>query len=80
MITYGSYLDDKVDTVNSTIIIVFANSSFDLIVGVLVFSTPGYLVSNKGVEFTSFGTGAGAAFIAGLLSSISMLESFATVH
>jgi NSS family neurotransmitter:Na+ symporter len=107
MIAYGSYLDDKADVVNSAIITVFANSSFDLIAGVLVFSTLGYLVSSMGVEFTSFGTGAGVAFIAfpiaistmssnvfvqgilgfifffclfiaGLSSSISMLESFAT--
>ncbi|MGH4140622.1 sodium-dependent transporter [Clostridium sp.] len=107
MIAYGSYLDDKADIVNSAIITVLANSSFDLIAGVLVFSTLGYLVSNMGVEFTSFGTGAGVAFIAfpiaistmstnvvvqgllgflfffclfiaGLSSSISMLESFTT--
>ncbi|MDF2613357.1 MAG: putative sodium-dependent transporter [Clostridia bacterium] len=107
MIAYGSYLHDKADVVNSAFITVFANSSFDLIAGVLVFSTLGYLVNSMGVEFTSFGTGAGVAFIAfpiaistmsqnvvvqgllgfvfffclfiaGLSSSISMLESFAT--
>ncbi|MGV8979677.1 sodium-dependent transporter [Clostridium sp.] len=107
MIAYGSYLDDKADIVNSAIITVLANASFDLIAGVLVFSTLGHLVSTMGVEFTSFGTGAGVAFIAfpiaistmstnvvvqgllgflfffclfiaGLSSSISMLESFAT--
>ena len=107
MIAYGSYLHDKADIVNSAFITVFANSSFDLIAGVLVFSTLGYLVNSIGVEFTSFGTGAGVAFIAfpiaistmsqnvvvqgllgfvfffclfiaGLSSSISMLESFST--
>lgn len=107
MIAYGSYLHDKADVNNSALITVLGNSSFDLIAGVLVFSTLGYLVSNMGVEFTSFGTGAGVAFIAfpiaistmsssvliqgllgflfffclfiaGLTSSISMLESFAT--
>lgn len=107
MIAYGSYLHKKADVVNSSIITVLANASFDLISGILVFSTLGYLVSNMGVEFTSFGTGAGVAFIAfpiaistmssnvviqgllgfvfffclfiaGLTSSISMLESFAT--
>ncbi len=107
MIAYGSYLDDKADVVNSAIITVLANSSFDLIAGVLVFSTLGYLVNSTGIEFTSFGTGAGVAFlafpiaistmstnvivqgilgflfffclfIAGISSSISMLESFAT--
>ncbi len=107
MIAYGSYLHDKADVVNSAFITVFANSSFDLIAGVLVFSTLGYLVTGMGVEFTSFGTGAGVAFIAfpiaistmssnvviqgllgflfffclfiaGISSSISMLESFTT--
>lgn len=107
MIAYGSYLHEKADVVNSAFITVFANSSFDLIAGVLVFSTLGFLVNSMGVEFTSFGTGAGVAFIAfpiaistmstnvvvqgllgfvfffclfiaGLSSSISMLESFAT--
>lgn len=107
MIAYGSYLHEKADVVNSAFITVFANSSFDLIAGVLVFSTLGFLVNSMGVEFTSFGTGAGVAFIAfpiaistmssnvviqgllgfvfffclfiaGLSSSISMLEAFAT--
>ncbi|PKM94890.1 MAG: sodium-dependent transporter [Firmicutes bacterium HGW-Firmicutes-1] len=107
MIAYGSYLHEKADIVNSAFITVFANSSFDLIAGVLVFSTLGYLVNTMGIDFTAFGTGAGVAFIAfpiaistmstnvviqgllgfvfffclfiaGLSSSISMLESFAT--
>ncbi len=107
MIAYGSYLHEKADVVNSAFITVFANASFDLIAGILVFSTLGYLVNDMGVEFTSFGTGAGVAFIAfpiaistmssnvviqgllgfifffclfiaGISSSISMLESFTT--
>ncbi|MBW9151088.1 sodium-dependent transporter [Clostridium estertheticum] len=107
MIAYGSYLNEKADIVNSAIITVLANASFDLIAGVLVFSTLGHLVNSMGVKFTSFGTGAGVAFmafpiaistmstnivvqgllgflfffclfIAGLSSSISMLESFTT--
>ncbi|WP_035356339.1 sodium-dependent transporter [Acetobacterium malicum] len=107
MIAYGSYLHKKADVVNSAVITVLANSSFDLIAGILVFSTLGYLVNSMGVEFTSFGTGAGVAFIAfpiaistmssnivvqgllgfvfffclfiaGISSSISMLESFTT--
>lgn len=107
MIAYGSYLHEKADVVNSAFITVLGNASFDLIAGILVFSTLGYLVNTMGVEFTAFGTGAGVAFIAfpiaistmssnvviqgllgflfffclfiaGLTSSISMLESFAT--
>lgn len=105
MIAYGSYLHKKADVVGSSLITVFMNSAFDIVAGVLVFSTLGYLVANMGVDFESFGTGAGIAFIAfpiaianmtdnalvqgllgfvfffslfiaGLTSSISMLEAF----
>ena len=107
MIAYGSYVPKKWDVVNSSFITVLANASFDIISGITVFSTLGYLVNSMGVEFNSFGSGAGIAFIAfpiaisaitanqflqgiigfifffclfiaGLSSSISMLESFAT--
>lgn len=107
MIAYGSYIPEKWDIVNSSFMTVLANASFDIIAGITVFSTLGYLVNNLGIEFNSFGNGAGIAFIAfpiaitnitsnmflqgfigtifffalfiaGLSSSISMLESFAT--
>ena len=107
MIAYGSYIPDNWDIVNSSFMTVFSNASFDIISGVTVFSTLGYLVNNMGVGFDSFGNGAGIAFvafpiavstitsnpflqgiigflfflclfIAGLSSSISMLESFTT--
>lgn len=107
MIAYGSYLDDKTDIVNNSFITVLSNASFDIIAGITVFSTLGYLVKMNGVAFNSFGEGAGIAFIAfpiaistvttsifwqgiigflfffclfiaGLSSSISMLESFTT--
>lgn len=107
MIAYGSYLDDKSDIVNNSFITVLSNASFDLIAGITVFSTLGFLVKTTGVDFNSFGNGAGVAFIAfpiaistmtsntvlqgfigllfffslfiaGLSSSISMLESFST--
>ncbi|MDP0507674.1 MAG: sodium-dependent transporter [Fusobacterium sp. JB019] len=105
MIAYGSYLGEDWDIVNNSFITVFSNASFDIIAGITVFSTLGYLVHNMGVDFNSFGSGAGIAFIAfpiavstittntflqgiigflfffclfiaGLSSSISMLESF----
>ncbi|MGB0405270.1 MAG: sodium-dependent transporter, partial [Fusobacterium sp.] len=104
---YGSYLKEDSDIVGSSLMTVMANASFDIIAGVTVFSTLGYLVTNMGVEFDSFGSGAGIAFIAfpiaistitsniflqgmlgflfffclfiaGLSSSISMLEAFTT--
>lgn len=107
MIAYGSYIPDDWDIVNSSFMTVFSNASFDIISGITVFSTLGYLVNSMGVDFNSFGNGAGIAFIAfpiavskiteniflqgmigflfffclfiaGLSSSISMLESFAT--
>ena len=107
MIAYGSYIPKKWDIVNSSFITVLANASFDIIAGITVFSTLGYLVSSIGVDFNSFGSGAGIAFIAfpiaistittntflqgligflfffclfiaGLSSSISMLEAFTT--
>ena len=107
MIAYGSYIPKKWDIVNSSFITVLANASFDIISGITVFSTLGYLVNSIGVDFNSFGNGAGIAFIAfpiaistitantflqgmigfifffclfiaGLSSSISMLEAFTT--
>ena len=105
MIAYGSYIPDDWDIVNSSFMTVFSNASFDIIAGITVFSTLGHLVTKMGVDFDSFGSGAGVAFIAfpiaistitsnavlqgligflfffclfiaGLSSSISMLESF----
>ncbi len=107
MIAYGSYIPAKWDIVNSSFITVLANASFDIISGITVFSTLGYLVNSIGSDFNSFGNGAGIAFIAfpiaistitsnqllqgiigfvfffclfiaGLSSSISMLEAFTT--
>lgn len=107
MIAYGSYIPKNWDIVNSSFMTVLANASFDIISGITVFSILGYLVNNLGVNFDSFGNGAGIAFIAfpiaisaittnqflqgiigfifffclfiaGLSSSISMLEAFVT--
>lgn len=107
MIAYGSYLKDDDDIVNNSLITVLSNASFDIIAGITVFSTLGFLVNATGADFESFGTGAGVAFIAfpiaistmsssvfiqgllgflfflclfvaGVSSSISMVESFNT--
>ncbi|MFV0520262.1 MAG: sodium-dependent transporter [Lachnospirales bacterium] len=107
MIAYGSYLKDNDDIINNSLITVFSNASFDIIAGITVFSTLGFLVQSQGVDFESFGTGAGVAFIAfpiaistmsssvfvqgilgflfflcmfiaGISSSISMVEAFST--
>ncbi len=103
MIAYSSYLPKKSDIVNNAFMTVLANSSFDLIAGITVFSTLGFVAHSMGVDFTEVAKGGpGIAFvafpqaisqmpfaksfigfmfffclfIAGLSSSISMLESF----
>lgn len=107
MIAYGSYLSKEADIVGNSILTVLGNTSFDLIAGITVFATLGYLVQTQGAAFDSFGSGAGVAFIAfpiaistmsssvlvqglfgflfffclfiaGISSSISMLEAFNT--
>lgn len=103
MIAYASYLPKKSDIVNNAFITVLSNSSFDLIAGITVFSTLGFVAHSAGVPFTEVAEGGpGIAFVAfpqaisqmpafqvalgvlfflcifvaGLSSSISMLESF----
>jgi len=105
MIAYSSYLPKKSDIVNNAFITVLSNSSFDLIAGITVFSTLGFVAHSAGVPFTKVAEGGpGIAFVAfpqaisqmpafqvalgvlfflcifvaGLSSSISMLESFSS--
>jgi len=75
MIAYGSYLGEKQDIVNNSFITVFSNTSFDIIAGMTVFATLGYLVATAGVDFDSFGSGAGVAFIAFPIAISTMTES-----
>jgi NSS family neurotransmitter:Na+ symporter len=103
MIAYASYLPNKSDIVNNACLTVLSNSCFDLIAGITVFSTLGFVAHSMGVDFTEVAKGGpGIAFvafpqaisqmpfgqsvigvlfffclfIAGLSSSISMLEAF----
>lgn len=105
MIAYSSYLPKKSDIVNNAFITVLSNSSFDLIAGITVFSTLGFVATSTGVPFEQVAEGGpGIAFVAfpqaisqmpafqiplgilfflgvfvaGLSSSISMLESFSS--
>ncbi len=75
MIAYGSYLKEDDDIVNNSLITVFSNASFDIIAGITVFSTLGFLVKSTGADFESFGTGAGVAFIAFPIAISTMSDS-----
>ncbi len=75
MIAYGSYLGEEDDIVNNSLITVFSNASFDIIAGITVFSTLGFLVQSTGADFESFGTGAGVAFIAFPIAISTMSDS-----
>ncbi len=105
MIAYSSYLPKDSDIANNACITVFSNASFDLIAGITVFTTLGFIAFSTGVDFNEVAKGGpGIAFvafpqaiskmpaiqtllgvlfffcifIAGLSSSISMLESFSS--
>lgn len=75
MIAYGSYIKEDEDIVNNSLITVLSNASFDIIAGITVFSTLGFLVKSQGVDFESFGTGAGVAFIAFPIAISTMSDS-----
>lgn len=105
MIAYASYLPKNSDIVNNAFITVFSNAMFDIIAGITVFTTLGFIAYSQGVDFSKVAQGgpgiafvafpqaisempAGqtilgvlffvCVFVAGLSSSISMLESFAS--
>lgn len=64
MITYSSYLPKKSDITNNAFIIGFANSSFELLAGIGVFSVLGYMAFRHGLEVPEVVTaGAGLAFV-----------------
>ena len=65
MITYASYLHRRSDLTGSALVAGFANSSFEILAGVAVFSTLGFMAGQAGVgvdEVTS--SGVGLAFVA----------------
>jgi len=73
MIAYASYLPKGSDLSNNAFITVFANSSFDFMAGLAVFSTLGYAAIKAGVPFEEMAVaGAGVAFVA-FPKAISML-------
>ncbi|WP_049576093.1 sodium-dependent transporter [Streptomyces sp. SBT349] len=65
MITYASYLHRRFDLTGSALVAGFANSSFEILAGIAVFATLGFMAAQAGVgvgEVTS--SGVGLAFVA----------------
>lgn len=64
MLTYASYLPKKGDITNNAFITGFANSSFELLAGIGVFSILGFMAVQQGVEVSDVVTGGvGLAFV-----------------
>lgn len=65
MITYASYLGRRADLSGSALVAGFANSSFEILAGIGVFATLGFLAGNAGVPVDEVASsGLGLAFIA----------------
>lgn len=64
MITYSSYLPKKTDLTNSAFITGFANSGFELLAGIGVFSALGFMAAQQGVPVNEVvSAGVGLAFV-----------------
>ncbi|WP_019413382.1 sodium-dependent transporter [Paenisporosarcina sp. TG20] len=64
MITYSSYLPKKSDITNNAFITGFANSGFELLAGIGVFSALGFMAASQGVAVADVATaGVGLAFV-----------------
>ncbi|TLW90418.1 sodium-dependent transporter [Saccharomonospora piscinae] len=65
MITYSSYLRRRSDLSGSALVAGFANSSFELLAGIGVFATIGFMAANAGIPVDELATsGIGLAFVA----------------
>ncbi|MCQ6553500.1 sodium-dependent transporter [Streptomyces sp. C10-9-1] len=65
MVTYASYLGRRADLTGSAMVAGFANSSFEILAGIGVFATLGYLATAAGVGVDEVaGAGIGLAFVA----------------
>lgn len=65
MITYSSYLSRRADLTGTGLVAGFANSSFELLAGIGVFATVGFMASATGVPVGEVATdGIGLAFVA----------------
>ncbi|SFC00467.1 sodium-dependent transporter [Streptomyces aidingensis] len=65
MITYASYLRRRSDLTGSALVAGFANSSFEILAGIGVFATLGFMAAQAGVGVDEVsGSGLGLAFVA----------------
>lgn len=65
MITYSSYLARRSDLTGTGLVAGFANSSFELLAGIGVFATVGFMAASSGVAVGDVATdGIGLAFVA----------------
>lgn len=65
MLTYASYLKKKTDLTGSGLVVGFANSSFEILCGIGVFSALGFMAQAQGVQIDEVvASGVGLAFIA----------------
>lgn len=65
MITYSSYVGRKTDMTGSGLVVGFANSGFELLCGIGVFSALGFMAQASGVEVGEVASGGiGLAFVA----------------
>lgn len=65
MVTYASYLGRRADLTGSAMVAGFANSSFEILAGIGVFATLGYLATASGVGVEEVASaGIGLAFVA----------------
>ncbi len=65
MLTYSSYLKKRTDLTGSGLVVGFANSGFEILCGIGVFSALGFMAQAQGVEVSEVvSSGIGLAFIA----------------
>lgn len=64
MITYSSYLPEKMDTTNNAFITAFSNSGFELLAGIGIFAALGFMAQSSGVGVQDLAAGGiGLAFV-----------------
>jgi len=79
MVTYSSYLSKKSDITNSAFITGFANSGFELLAGIGVFSILGFMAAQQGVavnEVVSKGVGLAFVVFPQIINTLPALNGF----